>query len=367
MKIKTFLDDPFLAPNTIGDWLLFGGILLVAFSCSRVIAWLFTRLIFRFLGKKEKEEIGFEKLFALVRKPAGVFVMLLAFYIAARHLTFPPEWKLRPPTEFGLRMVLERFYGTVLCIAFTWILLRLADFVGVILMYRAERTVSKTDDQLVPFFREAIKVVLVILSFFFILGSVFHVNVASLIAGLGIGGLAVALAAKESIENLLASFTIFLDKPFSVGDQVQVGTIAGTVERIGFRSTRLRTEEKSYLTVPNKKMVDTEVNNLSLRPQRRVQNTLHLSHATSAGNLQSLIAELQALLDAHPVLVENENRVRLFEFTASSANVLIIYFIKEIDYDVYLNVRQEINFRILQAIEKNGAEFATPVTVVSQK
>src|SRR6185369_10292037 len=124
-------------------------------------------------------------------------------------------------------------------------------------------------DQLVPFLREAIKIIIGVFSFFFILGAVFHINIASLIAGLGIGGLAFALAAKETLENLLGSFTIFLDKPFVVGDVVKVGSAEGTIENIGFRSTRIRTLEKTLLTVPNKKMVDAELDNLTERVVRR--------------------------------------------------------------------------------------------------
>src|SRR6185295_11619359 len=102
-----------------------------------------------------------------------------------------------------------------------------------------------------------------------------------LIAGLGIGGLALALAAKETIENLFASFTIFLDKPFTIGDLVQVGSVTGKVESIGFRSTRIRTAEKSFVTVPNKKMVDVELENQSERFERRAYFTIGLTYATS--------------------------------------------------------------------------------------
>ncbi|MGZ4049646.1 MAG: mechanosensitive ion channel family protein, partial [Bacteroidia bacterium] len=213
--------------------------------------------------------MGYEKLLALLKKPLGIFILLISFYFAFNILTFPAEWNFTTIDHFGLRMLLYRAYQIGIIVTLTWVVLRVIDFFGLVLIYRASLTESKTDDQLVPFIKESIKVIVTIMAVFFILGAVFKLNIASLIAGLGIGGLAIALAAKESLENLLGSFTIFLDKPFVIGDLIRVGTLEGTVEKIGFRSTRLRTPEKSYVTVPNKKLVDGELDNLSLRIQRR--------------------------------------------------------------------------------------------------
>lgn len=359
------MNQPFVGTNTVSDWAWALGILLFSFLFRVLFGKLFTLIIYLFLPKKVKQEHNFKELFGLLRKPWSTFIFVLAFYIACLQLTYPPGWHMAPPEKLGLRMVFERIAGVVMIISFTWILLRLTDFFGQILVQRAALTESKSDDQIVPFLRESIKVVIVILSIFFVLGAVFHINVVSLVAGLGIGGLAVALAAKESIENLFASFTIFLDKPFTVGDQVQVGTgISGTVERIGFRSTRLRTEEKSYVTVPNKKMVDSEVNNLSLRPRRRVKQTLTFNYNTPASKLHEVIGDITKLLTEHPTVDESESRVRLYEFSSSSLDILVIYFIKELEYDTFLTVKQDINFRILEIVEKRGVRFAFPSTSV---
>lgn len=364
-KIREILGTQLLAPNSIGDWCLMGGIILFGLLFRFLFARVFTRIIFRFFRRRDSQAPGYDKMFELLRKPWGTFIILLSIYIACLQLSFPPEWKMTPPDKMGIRMILERSYSIVLICSFTWIILRLTDFFGLLLQYRASLTEDRSDDQLVPFFKESIKVVIVILCVFFILGSVFRLNVASLIAGLGIGGLAVALAAKDSLENLLASFTIFLDKPFVIGDQVTVGgNINGTVERIGFRSTRLRTEEKSFITVPNRKMVETEVNNLSLRPRRRVRQVLGLTYDTPPEKFKAIIAELQELLDKDENVDETESRVKLFEFSPSSIDILVIYYIKELDYDVFLNVKQDINFRILDIVTKHGASFAFPSTSV---
>lgn len=359
MNWQAFFSRTWIGENTIADWCWFAGILLFGLLFHILFARLLTRILYRLFHRKERQNIGFDSMFSLLRRPWAVFLLLLTFYIACQQLHFPLNWKMAPADKFGIRMALERSFDTVLIISFTWILLRLADFFGLLLIHRAAQTESKHDDQLIPFFRESIKVVIVIFSFFFVLGAVFHINIASLIAGLGIGGLAVALAAKESIENLLASFTIFLDKPFSVGDQVQVDKVSGTVERIGFRSTRIRTEEKSYVTVPNKKMVDNEVNNLSLRPLRRVSQTIYLTHNAPTEKLKVFTADLQELLDLHPEIDESESRVRLYNLSQTSIDVLLIYFIKNLEYDSFINIRQEVNYKVIELVEKHGLVFAS--------
>ena len=145
------------------------------------------------------------------------------------------------------------------------------------------------DDQLVPFAMEIIKFIVYIFTIFIILGNVLGVNVTALVTGLGIGGLALAMASKESLENLLGSFTIFLDKPFTVGDNVTAGTITGTVEKVGFRSTQIRTFDKSLVTVKNKKMIDAELDNLGMRPVRRVKFDIGLNYETTAEQMKNIV------------------------------------------------------------------------------
>jgi MscS family membrane protein len=186
---------------------------------------------------------------------------------------------------------------------------------------------------------------------------VFNLNISSIIAGLGIGGLAFALAAKETLENLLGSFTIFLDKPFGLGDYIQFGNTFGTVDKIGFRSTRIITDEKSIITVPNKKLVDTELNNLSLRPARRIKMNFTLVYETSIETVQTIIKQLEEHFKKHP-WVTDDYKVRVFEFSDLGITILVDYFIIKIDYDSSLISRQETNLVIKQLVETNNAKFA---------
>lgn len=352
--------------NTFENYCWFAGIILTGLIFLRLLSKLLALGIFRFV-KKYSTGVGSDKLLILLKKPLNTFILLITFYLAFNRLDFPVEWHIGSIQNFGIRMILYRSYQVAIAGSLTWILLRLTDFLGLVMMYRASLTESKSDDQLVPFVKESIKVILVIFSTFFVLGAIFKLNIASLIAGLGIGGLAIALAAKESLENLLGSFTIFLDKPFIIGDLIRIGSIEGHVEKIGFRSTRIRTLEKSFVTVPNKKLVDSELDNLSLRIQRRAKFSIGLTYDTKASQFKKIVSEIQAYVEKHPHVLPNETRVRLFEFDASSLNIMVLYFVDTLEYDVYLDVREEINYKIMEIVESNGASFAFPTTTVIMK
>lgn len=352
--------------NTIESYCWFAGIILIGLLLMRLLSKLLTLFIFRVL-KRYTTGVGYDKLLPLLKKPLNIFILLITIYIGVNHLDFPPEWHIVSMERFGIRMILYRCFQIAIVGSLTWILLRLTDFLGLVMMHRASLTESKSDDQLVPFVKESIKVILVIFSVFFMLGAIFKLNIASLIAGLGIGGLAIALAAKESLENLLGSFTIFLDKPFVIGDLIRINGIEGKVEKIGFRSTRLRTPEKSYVTVPNKKLVDSELDNLSLRIQRRASFKLGLTYDTKALQFKKIIAEIKSAIEAHPHILAGETRITLYEFDASSINITVLYFVDTLEYDVYIQVRQELNYKIMEIIESNGASFAYPTTTVIMK
>ncbi|HEX8517765.1 MAG TPA: mechanosensitive ion channel family protein [Bacteroidia bacterium] len=359
------LQQTFLG-NTLENYCWFAGIIIVGLIFLRLLSRLLALGIFSFV-KRFSTGVGSDKLLLLLKKPLNTFILLITFYIAFERLDFPLDWNIGTIEKFGVRLVIYRTYQIAIVVALTWILLRLTDFLGLVLMYRASLTESKSDDQLVPFVKESIKVIIVIFSVFFMLGAIFKLNIASLIAGLGIGGLAIALAAKESLENLLGSFTIFLDKPFVIGDLIRINGIEGNVEKIGFRSTRIRTFEKSYVTVPNKKLVDTELDNLSLRIQRRARFNISLTYDTKATQLKNITMQVQKYIENHPHVLPGETRIRLHEFDSSALNIMVLYFVDTLEYDIYLDVREEINYKIMEIVESNGAYFAYPTTTVIMK
>jgi MscS family membrane protein len=230
---------------------------------------------------------------------------------------------------------------------------------------RAEATPSHLNNQLIPFAKDLLKVLIITLTFLVMLSRVFGVNVTALIGGLGIGGLAVAFAAKESLENLIASFTIFLDRPFAVGELVTVGGITGTVEKVGFRSTRLRTAEKSYVTVPNKSMIDKPLDNLSLRTARRVSFTLSLSQATTSEQLRAIVEGARTAIESH-ALVEGAAEVKFAALTPTAKEVTVQYFVNTNSYDEYLDTKEDLNYSLIEVVERNGGQFANAGTTIVQ-
>jgi MscS family membrane protein len=371
--VKDFFQHPLYGhygQDTIAElcWCL--GILAAGLLFRKLLTRGIVHVLFGFLKKYSGQSVGYDRLFLLLRRPLGNLVLLLSVYFAFDRLTFPNEWNLVGIERFGLRMFLDRSFLTILALYFTVILLKLVDFFGIVLSTRSRLSgsASKSDEQIIPFMTESLKVMVVILSIFAALGSVFRINVASLIAGLGIGGLAVALAAKESLENLLGSFTIFLDKPFLVGDHVKVGNIEGTVESIGFRSTRLRTVEKTYLTVPNKKMVDAELDNFSLRSQRRIRLVLNLVYTTSPEQLKKISLDIRELMSLFPKIMEAERQVRLLKLHETSLQVLVLCFLDSNDWNEYIQHVEELNYGILGIVRNNGSDFVYPDrTIVVQK
>jgi MscS family membrane protein len=227
------------------------------------------------------------------------------------------------------------------------------------LIEKAKKTESKLDDQLIPFAIDSIKVIILILGLFTIISNVFNVNITAIAAGLGVGGIAIAMASKESLENLFGSFTIFLDRPFTVGDIVNVGTITGSVEKVGFRSTRIRTFDKSLVTVPNKKMVDAEVDNLGLRPVRRAKFNIGLLYSTSEEQLKNIVTEIQLMIDEHSQTNE-DGRVRFSGFGESSLDVMVLFYVNSAEWDDFIDTSQEINYQIMKIIKKHKSDFAYP-------
>lgn len=348
--------------NSVQDYLwvvgsLIFGALFMAFITHRV-----SDLVFRLVAKKGSN-LDKEELHKLVRTPLQWLIMMIVGFICTSHLDFPTSWDLAPRSEFGVRMVIHRTYLLFLCFIITWIALRFTKFLAIVLLDRAALTESKADDQIVDFLVEIIRIMVIVLSIFVILGAVFKIDIAALVAGLGIGGLALALAAKESLENLLASFTIFFDKPFLIGDLVTVKGITGTVEKIGFRSTRIRTLEKSYLTIPNLLMVNDVLDNLSMRTFRRVHFHIGVTYSATNDQIQRIVSDLQKLVDEHPH-TNQDGKISFAGFGPSSLDIMVMYFIDTMDYSVFLDVKEEINLQIMKIIAHHKAEFAFPTQTI---
>ncbi len=351
-----------LLGNTLWQYLSFILIIMAGLVFRRFISKLSNRLLYRLI-ERSASGIPSGEFHKLLHKPVSQTLMLVFVFLAFTGLSFPQEWEMAPRDVFGLNMILHKGFVTLLFISIIRILLRGAEFMRLVLLHRASDSSPRFSAQVVPFLVDSLKVVVVVFGILIILGSVFGIDIGALVAGLGIGGLAIALAARESLENLFGSLTIFLDKPFVAGDMVTVAGITGVVERVGFRSSRLRTLDKSFVTVPNKKMVDSEVDNLSLRTSRRANYTIGLTYSTRAEQLRAIVKDIQDYIDNHPKTTEG-GRVRFSEFGPSSLDIMIVYFVDTMDFVTFIDVREEINYKIMDIVKTHGADFAFPSTSV---
>jgi MscS family membrane protein len=354
-----FLQIEFLE-NSIKSYIIFGSIILLGLFLKSLISSYLRKIIYKLVGDKSNSD-GKSEFDNLLKKPLNYFLLIIIFYISFNQLNFPESWDLVSSNEIGLKMILEKGVSLLILITVFWTLLRVVDYIGDRLKFKAEKTESKVDDQLIPFAIEIGKVLVVIFGALILLSNVFNVDITALAAGLGVGGVAIALASKESLENLLGSFTIFFDKPFQVGDIITVGSITGVVEKVGFRSTRVRTFDKSLVTIPNKNLINSELDNLSLKPVRKVKIDIGLTYNTTVDQIKNIVKDIQDLVDDHPNTNE-DGLVRFMNFGASSLDIMVVYFTNSPDWKLLVDTRQEINFKIIEIVKKHGSDFAFPST-----
>ena len=352
--------NTYLPGNTVEDLLWCAGLLLIGLPAHRLLARLISRWFSRFLSR-EISGVSLADVTDLLRPPIDALIMLTVVFVAAEQLTVPQIWHWRPATEFGPLRVLLLTYKTVLMATATWAVVRAVKAVSLILRKRAEATTNKFDDQLVPFLRDLTLFVVVFLGGLLTLGVVFAVNVLALVTSLGIGGLAVALAARETLENLFASFAILLDRPFVAGDAIKSGTIEGEIERIGIRSTRLRTDDGSLLIVPNRLLIGQSVENLSQRQLRRVRLVLALDLNTPGDALQALLTDLRTLLAEHEFTRHEASVARLDTITEKSLDVVVIYFSRIPLFAAFREAKETVNLELIAIVHRHGVRFAATV------
>jgi MscS family membrane protein len=355
----SFLNEQFLG-NSVLKWAVFIAIISVTLLLNRWFAVLASRLSYRiFKNISQAQFYGeFSKMF---NKPFVQLINLLALYIACNQLKFPQEWELAKIDEFGLRWILHAAYSVLFIVSVTSLFLRSTEFMEHVYHNLENGPMSK---DLATFLKELTKVLIYILSFFAILGKAFEVNVTALVTSLGIGGLAIALAAQDTLANLIGSFIIYLDKPFQVGETVELGDIKGTIEKIGFRTTRIRTFERTLLIVPNKKIIDSNLNNISQSAQRRVRFQIGLTYQSNPEAILGIIDDIKhAILEETPRTSE-EMVVRFTEFDSSSLNVLVVYYVNSNEYEPMIELKEKINVKIMEIVKKHGCDFAYPSQTV---
>lgn len=350
-----------LFDNTILTYLYFLVSVLIGYLILIPLSSYFLKLSLKFFSKVNNQN-DTDKFNSLLKKPIKYFLFLVVLYVSSMFLDLS-ELISNKESGLGIIDIISKAFNFLLLLIVFWIINRSIDFIGFKLKNRASETESKVDDQVIPFAVDMAKVITIVLGIVMILGNVFDVNIAALVTGLGIGGVAFALASKESLENLLGSFTIFFDKPFTVGDIVTLGGVTGVVEKVGFRSTRIRTFDKSIVTVPNKNIISSELDNLGARPVRRVKFNIGLTYDSSVNNIKAIVNDIQDLIDKHPD-TNNDGKVRFLNFGPSSLDIMVLYYVNSPDWEVLINTQEKINYSIIDIVSKHKCDFAFPSTSV---
>jgi len=247
----------------------------------------------------------------------------------------------------------------VLMVGAVWASCRVIDILTEAFAGMAARTTTKLDDLLVPMLRRAVKIFIVVLGIVWIADNL-GMNVGALLAGLGIGGIAIALASKDTVENFFGAISILVDRPFQVGDWVRIGAIEGTISEVGFRSSRVRTFYDSIITFPNALLIRTPVDNLGRRRYRRIKTTLGIAYDTPAAKLEAFLEGMRELIRIHPYTRKDYYLVNFSGFGDSALEILLYCFVETPDWQTELREKQRLLLDIKRLAETLGIEFAFP-------
>lgn len=338
--------------NSIQDWAISIGIVVGAIIIAKICYLIISKYI-KVITAKTKSNLD-DILVHNLERPAVYGLGIIGFYWGFTRLSFGSN--------------IDTFFNDLFVVIFTlnvtWFLARILDsLIEEYVMPIVVKSESNFDDQIMPLLRKVVRMSV------WSLGIVIGLNnagfdVAALIAGLGIGGLALALAAQDTVKNIFGGLMIYLDKPFKIGDRVKIHGFDGLVEEVGIRSTRVRTLEGRVVTIPNAQFNDNAVENVTREPSRKVVNNLGLTYDTTPENMELAMTKLKQISAANSGLEEKV----LVSFNAwgdFSMGILFIYYIKP-DADI-LEVQSEINLEILKQFNAAGLEFAFPTQTIYKK
>ncbi len=346
------------------SWLMwvFAAVVVIVVPVVRLgLSWYVNARIMKDV-KKTKTKAD-DKLVEGVHKALSALFIFVAVWLAALIIPIPETEVLTiGKTTYSLREVFQLIALTLIIFYLARVLMWILDIVIYFARIRAEKTKTKIDEVLLPLLRDAGRVLLWIFTILLII-QFWGFNVTTIIAGLGIGGLAIAFAAQDAVANVFGSITVLVDKPFEVGDWVIIGDVEGVVEEVGIRSTKIRTFSKTLITLPNSKITTSAIQNFSRMPIRRVKMDIGLAYWTTPEQMHEFVESSRELLRTHPGVDQNYWLVYFDKFTDSSLSIFFYFFSKSTVWAEYLAVRQDVNLRLMKLAERIGVDFAYPTSV----
>lgn len=358
VNINSMVDHlpSFMHNNILGMyiWQYVGFIfyLIIGYIFYRILAWIFGYFIIRLLLRFSKEDIVTKYIKPLARPLSFLIVLIIG-------MLFLSELKL--PVMFGF--VVKKIYLILIPALITLIAYRLVELITDILMALASKTQTNVDDSLIPLLRKTMKVIVVVFGVIFILQNL-DVSITPLLAGVSIGGLALALAAQDTVKNLFGSITIFTDQPFEVGDWIVIDGAEGTVEEVGIRSTRIRTFYNSVVSIPNGKLADMKIDNMGRRKFRRYVAQIGITYDTPPDLIDAFVDGLREILMSHPDTNKENHQIHLNDFGDSAILILFYIFFDAKTWSDELKARHEVISQIIRLAQDIGVRFAFPTQTV---
>jgi MscS family membrane protein len=346
-RLPTFLVETRVLRLALWQWI--GLVVLLA------VSWLVACLTVRPglpLSRRIMARAGFDvsdPSFGRAISPLRGLVGLIVFKVGEPSLALPVS--IRP-----LVIGVQKF---VLIVVMSWLALRLIEVSSQLVRRRLLRRHEPPSQPVIDFIQRGLKITISVLAVLMLLEAL-GVQVSALVAAIGVGGIGIALAAQRTVENLFGGLAVVGDRPVQEGDFCRFGNQQGTVERIGLWSTRLRTPERSVITVPNAQFLTLLVENLQERDRMLFNTTLRLRYETSPDQLRWVLVNIRSLLDAHPLVDPDSSRARFSGFGASSLDVELFVYVRTRDNAEFLGVREDLCLRMMDIVAAAGTAFALP-------
>jgi len=343
--------------NSIAQWLGLLPVLLGAFVAGQVAAFLLGRQATR-LQERGREGVVSMLLQCMVR-PVKLLALAGGLMLGGKFLSFSIE----------TRVFWDQVCDTIAVLAAGWFVYRLVDVLEFYLIRWTSKTKTALDDQLVPLVRKTMRVFVVVVAALFIAQNIFRWDIGALIAGLGIGGLAFALAAKDMLANLFGSITIFADRPFQMGDRIKVSGYEGAVEEVGFRSTRIRALNGHLVTIPNAVIANEAVENVARRPFIKRVLDVTITYDTPPDKVSRAVEIIREMLDARMEHFHEDKPPQVYfsDFNAESLNIVVYYWFIPPEWWDYLAFNHDFNMELLRRYNDEGIEFAFPTRTIYVK
>jgi len=325
--------------------------LVVGFLAGKILRGIIMAWGKRAFKKLDEENV--RKASVAIARPVAFALGALGIYLAVMSLRIPSELEALIGKALKALVIAVVAYGVY----------RLIDLLDAFLGQLVEKTETKLDDMLLPIIRKSLKVFVVIIAGL-TAADTLGIDVKTMLAGLGIGGLAFALAAKDTIANVFGSIMIFTDQPFKVGERIKMGGTDGSVEEVGLRSTKIRTLDGHQVTIPNSVVANASIENISKRPTIKRLFKVGITYDSGYAKMQRALEIIREILDEAEGL-EDLKIVRFLDFADCSLDILVIFWVTEPDYlGKFLPTNEKINLEILRRFAAEGIQIAFPTTTV---